>query len=239
MATVRDLITRTLRTLGATAQGELPTADEAEDARQSANEMLEMWSLESLMVFTMPEVIQTLVPGKATYTWGPGGDWDLARPDRVDSVSFRFVSSGRKVPVTILTDLQHRAVPLPQTTNSLVWYIYFDDAFPVLTATVYPVPTVADELFLYPWESLGSFPSLDTTIAFPTGYAAALRYNLAEWLAPEYEVDVFPPKLARLAAQTKRVIKTNNSPREVMLLDSRLPGSANVYGYNRGIRGYR
>ena len=239
MATVRDLITRTLRTLGATAQGEIPTADEAEDARLSANEMLEMWSLESLMVFHMPEVIQTLVPGKSTYTWGPGGDWDLARPDRVDSVTFRFVSSGAKWPVTILTDLQHRTIPVPQTTSTVTWYIYFDDDFPVLNATVYPVPTEANELFLYPWQSLGSFPSLDTVIAFPTGYAAALRYNLAEWLAPEYEIDVLPPRLASLAAQSKRVLKTNNSPREVMSLDSRLPAGTPVYGYVRGIRGYR
>lgn len=239
MATVRDLITRSMRTLGATAVGELPTPEEAESAREIANELLEMWSLESLMVFHMPEIVQTLVPGKSIYTWGPGGDWDLARPNRVDSVTFRFASSGTKWPVTILTDLQHRTIPVPQTTSSVAWYIYFDDAFPVLNATVYPVPTEANELFLYPWEALQRFPSLDTVIAFPPGYLGALRYNLAEWLAPEHEVDVLPPRLALLAQQTKRVIKTNNSPREVMSLDSRLPSGAAVYGYVRGIRGYR
>lgn len=239
MATVRDLITRSMRTLGATSLGELPTADEAESAREIADEMIESWSLESLMVFTMPEIVQTLVPGKATYTWGPGGDWNLARPNRVDSVSFRFVSSGTKWPVTILTDLQHRTIPVPQTTSSVTWYIYFDDAYPVLTATLFPVPTEANELFLYPWEALQRFPSLDTVLTFPPGYTAALRYNLAEWLAPEHEVDVLPPRLAQLAAQTKRVIKTNNSPREVMSLDSRLPGGLRTYGYNRALRTYR
>ena len=110
--TVRELVTNSLRTINAIASGETPTATEAEDSRTSLNEMLEVWNLESLMVFTIKKEVQALTAGKSTYTFGLGGDWNIPRPVRLDSASFRDVATGTETPLTILTDLQFRSIPV-------------------------------------------------------------------------------------------------------------------------------
>lgn len=222
--TVRTLVTNSLRSINVIASGETPTDTEAEDTRVSLNEMLEVWNLESLMVYTMPREELDLTPGKGTYTLGTGGDWDIPRPIKVDSAAFHDVTANIDIPVTILTDLQFRAIPHKAATGATQYWIYFDDAYPLQNATVYPVPSVQNKILLYPWYQLTQMPNLDTQIDFPPGYAAALRYNLALWVAHEYGAPV-PQTVAMLAQETKRRIKAANTRLEEMGFDPAILGS--------------
>lgn len=73
MTTPLDIITRSLKDIGALAAGEVPTADEAQDGLDMLNDMIDQWSNESMMVFYRTEIIFNTVQNTVQYTLGPGG----------------------------------------------------------------------------------------------------------------------------------------------------------------------
>jgi hypothetical protein len=73
MTTPIDIITRSLKDIGALAAGEVPTADEAQDAFDMLNDMCAQWSNENMMVFYKTEIIFPVVQNQVQYTIGPGG----------------------------------------------------------------------------------------------------------------------------------------------------------------------
>ena len=68
-----DIITRAMKDIGALAAGEVPTADEAQDALDMLNDMIDQWSNESMMVFYRTEIVFNTVQNTVQYTLGPGG----------------------------------------------------------------------------------------------------------------------------------------------------------------------
>ena len=69
-----DIITRAMKDIGALASGEVPTADEAQDAFDMLNDLLDQWSNESMMVSYKSEIVFTIASGQTQYTIGPGGN---------------------------------------------------------------------------------------------------------------------------------------------------------------------
>lgn len=68
--TALDLIVGALRNLNALEAGEVPNANDANDALQVLNDMLESWSVEKLFVFSSTENILSFTPGVYQYTIG-------------------------------------------------------------------------------------------------------------------------------------------------------------------------
>ena len=71
MAMPIDIISRALKDIGAIANGETPTPDEAQDAFDMLNDLIDQWSNESFMVFNVTEIIFPVVNGQTQYTIGP------------------------------------------------------------------------------------------------------------------------------------------------------------------------
>lgn len=69
-STALDLITGALRNINALEAGETPTAQDANDAMQVLNDMLESWSIEKLLVFASTENVLSFNPGQYQYTIG-------------------------------------------------------------------------------------------------------------------------------------------------------------------------
>ena len=65
-----DLIVGALRKINALAAGETPNAQDSADALQVLNDMLELWSIDHLMVYASVENILSFVPGQYQYTIG-------------------------------------------------------------------------------------------------------------------------------------------------------------------------
>lgn len=68
-----DLIANSLRAIGALAAGETVDAVTANDVLGLLNDLLDMWSNETLMVYYTTEIIFPLVNAQYQYTVGPGG----------------------------------------------------------------------------------------------------------------------------------------------------------------------
>ena len=70
MPTPFDIISGSLKDIGALEAGEVPTADAAQDALFMLNSMIDQWSNEDMMVFNITEIIFNVVPGQVQYTIG-------------------------------------------------------------------------------------------------------------------------------------------------------------------------
>lgn len=66
-----DIISRAMKDIGAIAAGETPTPDEAQDAFEMLNDILDQWSNENMMVFNVTEIIFPVISGQVQYTIGP------------------------------------------------------------------------------------------------------------------------------------------------------------------------
>lgn len=69
-----DIISSSLKDIGALAAGETPTPEAAQDAFVMMQRMIDQWSNEQMMVFYKTEIIYTLTSGQTQYTIGPGGE---------------------------------------------------------------------------------------------------------------------------------------------------------------------
>lgn len=68
--TALDLIIGALREINSLEAGEVPNADDADDALQTLNDMLESWTIEKLFVFSSTENRFVFNPGTYQYTIG-------------------------------------------------------------------------------------------------------------------------------------------------------------------------
>jgi len=66
-----DIISRALKDIGALASGETPNPDEAQDAFDMLNDIIDQWSNEDMMVFNVTEIIWPIISGQVQYTIGP------------------------------------------------------------------------------------------------------------------------------------------------------------------------
>ncbi len=66
-----DIISRSLKDIGALEAGEQPTADAARDAFDLMNDLIDQWSNEDMMVFNITEIIFPVIAGQVQYTIGP------------------------------------------------------------------------------------------------------------------------------------------------------------------------
>lgn len=73
MTTPFDIISRSLKDIGALEAGESPSADAAQDAFDLLNDMCAQWSNENMMVFYKSEIVFQTVQNTVQYTLGPSG----------------------------------------------------------------------------------------------------------------------------------------------------------------------
>jgi len=66
-----DIISRSLKDIGALEAGESPSPDAVQDAFEMLNDLVDQWSNEDMMVYNTTEIIFPLIPGQVQYTIGP------------------------------------------------------------------------------------------------------------------------------------------------------------------------
>ena len=216
MATARDLINDSLRTLGVLASGEASTAAIAVDALTVLNERIEFLNMTGVTVYSIQPSTQSTTGAQGAYTLGTGGNWNITRPQYIDRLV--YVSDNNDWMMAELTELEWQ-LATPKTLQSTIpTHWHDDDGYPLRTINLWPVPSVNASIKIYSWVQLGALASLDTTVDFPPGYRGFLRYELAVALAPEYEQPV-SGVLAQLWRESKANVQRLNTRIEPMLVD--------------------
>jgi hypothetical protein len=218
MATAGDIINGSLRLIGQLAEGEVPSADTAQDALNAMNQMIDSWSTERLAVFATQEQVFIWPTSAASRTLGPTGDFVGERPIKVDdSTYFKDSTSGLSFGIKLINQQQYNAIALKTVTSTYPQVMWVNETYPNIEMTIYPVPFKALEWHIVSVQPLSAAATLATDLSFPPGYLRAFRYNLACELAPEFGVEP-SPQVQRIAMTSKRDLKRINNPDDVMAI---------------------
>lgn len=233
--TGRELVTASLRLIGAVAPGESLNAAEATDALAAVNRMISSWSLESLMIYTRVREEFTLTANDQSYTMGSGADFNTTRPVKIEEATIELQNQSPmvEVPLRILRNAKEWSeICAKESTAEVSQYLYVYGSYPNETLELYPKPTYAHKLVLYSWKPLTAIASLTDSLSFPPGYERALVYNAAIELSPEYGKPV-SDAIALVAVDSKAAIKRQNHKPEYLKCDSALV-SRGHYDINLG-----
>lgn len=222
--TIGHLISRALRMLGVKEAGEPLGSEESKDALQVANFMLAQWSLEKLTVYKVVNELFDIVPGQSEYTIGPSPDanWNTDRPIIFEksSMFIRETVSGvnSDTPLEYYTNDQFQQINQKSTQSSIPVFWSWDRNFPLATIKMYPVPSSALKIGLSQTMQFDKFNSVSDAVGLPPGYDAAIAYNLAVELSPEYGVSSgVLQTIAAKAEETKANLKRVN--KEMLIID--------------------
>jgi hypothetical protein len=233
-----ELISSALRLIGVYSSDEQPNDNDANQSLAVLNDMIDAWNAERNAIFTTRSDDFPFVLGKQAYTLGAGGDFDIPRPARIDSMSAILLSNPAnpvEVPMTMYSveDWQTQ-VPVKVVPGTFPLICYDDGGFPLRTLNFWPIPSqVPNSARIYSWQALGA-QTLLSQVTFPPGYGEALRYNLAVRLGAEFAAPA-SSVVVGLAALGLSRIKTMNQP--ALELQSDLVPSSPDYNYKADMFG--
>ena len=201
--TLLELITMSMKDIGAYNLGDTLDAQEAQDAINALNTMVDMWNI-GLAIYASTRESFALTIGTQTYTWGTGGTFSTARPVKLTGAFVRD-SGGNDYPVELISEPQWDSIP-EKTDTGRPFCLFYNPAYPLAEVNLYYVPDLAYTLYTDSDKDLGEFTSLTATIALPPEYIPALRWNLAAELCPMYKKPV-PPKVEQMAMISLAAVK--------------------------------
>lgn len=233
MTTALDLISTSMKLMTVLGSDRAPTASQASDGLSRLNAMLELWSIERLMVYQVQQDAYSWASGNASRTIGAGGDFNTARPTKVaeEGNFFRDGSTSIDYPLSWLGDRDsYDRILLKSATSSYPQWLFVDTGFPLMTLYVWPVPTQTLSLHLNNWKPLQSFTTLTTDLALPYGYQVAIEYNLAIFFAPFFGTAAkISDDVRKIATTSKQAIRSVNTPDLVARLDPAILGRGVPY----------
>lgn len=197
--TAQTIIKAALRSIGAIATGETPTAAELDDGLEAMQLMLRSWSASNIRLYYSDTDTVTL-NGSEYYTIGSGGTVNTARPTQI-----RGAYTSDNI-VNIIDEAKYRYLRVGNNGGS-VEYLWYSPEYPL--GYLYPWPLDSSTLYLYSVKPLTDPTTITTSIEFPPQYDDAIKWNLAVRLAPEYGKE--PSQVvAALAMSTLHVLETLN-----------------------------
>lgn len=214
--TALDLVTGALRKIGQYAPGEPLCAADANDALDTFNALLDMWSAQKLMVYNNIETVKNLSAGVASYTVGIGGDFNIERPLRIDRAYSRYGNGNTSVDYQcdLVSVEKYTSIGLKSQPGPWPKIAYYNTGYPLANLIFWPVPQTNLEFHLW---SEQVFTSLDlaTPLNLPRGYYLGLQYALGEVLCPEYGMAV-PADVRRFSKEFKSILKSLNATPQAM-----------------------
>lgn len=242
MTAVIDLIYDSMREIGANALEEPATDAEAQYCFDRLNDLIDTWNTESLMVYnTMPNTF-AYVGGVASYTMGVGGDFNIARPVKIES-AFSRINAGTQnevdYPMVVTTNAdEYSNIITKQIKSAFPLVMYDDGGYPLKRLYFWPVPQ--DSTYapvLWSWQAIASFTNTSQTISLPPGYKRALTKNLAVEICPAFGAEPSNMLIAQ-AVDSKAQIKRINYTVDTLETPIGIPAAGQVYALPDFLAGY-
>lgn len=203
-----DLINQALLSLGVKRSGESLASHEVQDMLDVLRQMLDGWSNEHLLIPAEITESLPLTTGQHIYTYGPGGDLDTVRPQKILDCFLRD-RSGYDYPVDIIYRERYNDEP-DKGQPSRPYQLYWNSTSPQLTLFFDNSPDIAYTAFFTVLKPFISPEDINEEIAFPPGYDRAIRYNLAAEASSMFGANI-PPTVAAIAEESIRRLKVQNA----------------------------
>lgn len=235
MATAGDLIGQALRQSGVYGTGQVPSGQDTSDCLNLLNQMVGQWNRKRWLIYDLIDTFLTST-GAETYSVGPGCDFDIPRPDRLeDGCFFRQLVSDQPnlvdYPLNLFQSREDYSRIRLKTLTTWPEIIFYDSGYPTGTIYVHPIPQASlFEIHILTKNVISTFANLATTVALPPEYEAAILWNLIVRIRSAYQMPDDP--VARgLAKDALNVIRGANA--QVPRL--RMPRGLGASGGNGGM----
>lgn len=235
--TPTDIINLAMKGAGILGVGQNALDEDFNDTYNLLNGMIGQWQRKRWLIWHLLDLSVT-TDGRQSYGVGPGGDFDVPRPDRLEGAYFRqFVGSpGNAVdfPLELLESMEDYAQIALKSLKSWPQAVFYDAAVP--TGYVYPVPipnVPQAELHILVKDTLAQFANSNDPVNLPPEYFEALWSNLALRLGaifPGSDVTEFTVGLAKASLATIRGANAQ-IPRLRMPTGMTRPPLFNIYSY--------
>jgi hypothetical protein len=211
--TTGDLITFCLKTCGVLGIGQTAQAEDSNDALVILQTTLAGWQRKRWLVPNLTDAV-LLSTGAQSYTIGPGGDFDMPRPDRVISGFFRMMFTTPPhvdVPMSVIaTREEYNRVTLKGLTTFPA-ACFYDSDWPMGILYFWPIPPAAEyEMHITVKAALPVYVGLTDPLNIPPEYMEALIYTLAVKLAMQYGLDPRPGHVAAMSAALQTIRLANS-----------------------------
>lgn len=220
--TALALIESAMRVVGiiSSGAGETPTADEANDALDSLNDLLESMSLENLFVWGQSDQTFATVAGQASRTIGPTGQFvSTARPVRISGAYCTV--QGVDYPIEIIGQAEYNDIPLKTQQQQIIERLLYVNDIPNGIITMWPTPSAVVSLVLSIDRVMTQVPTLATVLTYPPGYLNYMKHALGIMLSPDYGITPSQAVLD-IARGSRASIKRANKEKRIARFDAAL-----------------
>ena len=202
---VQDLINGSLRLIGAAASYNVMDPDESADNLSALNLMLDAWWVH-LYLEALFEESFTLTVGKSMYTVGAGGDFNTARPLRIEDAWIRDANNIDYPIYPYMTEGEYTSIRVREVVQARPDHIFYDPQLSLGKIYLYPTSFYAETLFIRSRKPFTQFATINDSVILESGVARAIKYNFAVEIAPEYNRDV-SSEVAKIAQESFDIIR--------------------------------
>ena len=234
MTTARDIVKSALRKISVVGTGAPMSNEDAQDGLSTLNSMLASFSVEGDVTYVDFVEEFGLTGGVGEYTIGSGGDFNTGIPTEIKAMTYK--TGTIEYSLSQYSATQYAGIPL-KSTQGIPYVYWFDSSYPLAKIRLYYVPSTNGTLTIYSTKPLTEFIDLDSDYVFPAEYLSMLEYNLAVWIAPEYEREA-PATVKQVANRTYTAIQAANKRNKIPISSLDVPTSENSYGYGNINGGY-
>lgn len=233
--TPRDLINLSLKTANVLGVGQVASAEDTNDAFNLLNMLMAQLQRRRYMIYQLVTLAKQAT-GAISYTVGPGGDFNVARPAKLESAFFRQnVQTPLPVdyPLEILRSTEDYNRISIKNLNAFPRFAFYDMAYPMGNLYVWPVPNSMYEIHITVMQQLQQFQNLSDQIAMPPEYSAALMWNLTLELYPFYGLPVSDVVRGKAEASLRIIEEANTAIPQLQLPPAVRPqrgATYNVFG---------
>ncbi len=210
--TPSDLITLALKTANVLGVGQVASAEDMNDSFNLLNMMMAQLQRRRYFIYQLITVSKQAT-GALSYTVGPGGDFDIPRPAKLESAYFQQNTSTPlpvDYPLTVMRAREDYNRISIKTLNAFPQIAYYEPSVPLGTLYVWPLPNNTYKIFISVMQQLQQFATINDTLTLPPEYSAALMWNLVLELCAMYGL-IPSPISEKKAEASLRIIEESNA----------------------------
>lgn len=233
--TPSDIITLALKTANVLGVGQAASAEDMNDSFNLLNMLMAQLQRRRYMIYQLVTVAKQAT-GALSYTVGPGGDFNITRPAKLESAFFRQnVQTPLPVdyPLEILRSTEDYNRISIKNLNAFPRFAFYDMAYPMGNLFVWPVPNSMYEIHITVMQQLQQFQTINDTLAMPPEYSAALMWNLVLELYALYGLPVSPVTAGKAESSLRIIEEANTAIPQLQLPPAVRPqrgATYNIYG---------
>lgn len=178
MTTAADILNRAGRALGYLGRTEVMGAQDATDALNTFNALLDSWTTEFLTSYATLQRSFVVTAGTQSYTIGTGGVINSARPTDITGAFIRD-SNNNDYPMRIIPQDEWDNIGTKYITSQIPDTLFYDSQYPLGIINIFPVPLLNYTVFFDSVINQVTFSTLTQTLIMPPGYERAFILNLA------------------------------------------------------------